>query len=105
MSRRQRWEQMYTEFGVRSLGFILGKVGNHGEFGAERTEVPTGTDTAHLENLQLIIPDGRPSTLPTLPHCLSSGCLASLPLCSLWKGGNSSKDLGGWGCLLDHCSI
>ena len=55
---------------VRSLGFILGTVGSHGEFGTERTEVPRGPDSTHRENLQLRIPEGGPSVLPSLPHCL-----------------------------------
>lgn len=89
---------------VRSLGFILGAVGRHKEFGGDRTEVPKGADTAHLENLQLRIPDDRPNVLPTIPHGLSPGCPARYLSALCRKGGNTKKDLGGWGCLLDHCS-
>ena len=51
---------------LRSLGFILGAVRSHREFGIEKTEVLKGADSTHSENLQLRIPDGRLSALPTI---------------------------------------
>lgn len=87
---------------LRSLGFILGAVGSHGEFGTEKTEVLRGADSTHT--VQLRIPDGSSVLCPLYYTASSPGCPASPPLCSLWKRRTLRKDLGGWGCLLDQDS-
>lgn len=79
---------------LRCLGFILGAVRSHGEFGTEKTEVLIGADSTHLENLQLRIPDGRLSILPMalpLPQAVPTHSLCALS----GKGGHLESILVG----------